>query len=96
MINQQILIREVSKLKRLVELARESNKDSKQVARLIRKFGLGSIEWQQAMVKRVTNKIKKRQNLSEIDNLFIDIQNVHNELVNDELRAMGVFGTSLN
>lgn len=69
--------------------------DSQEVADLSKKFGFGSIAWQDAMIARIKRKLAAKQELSGIDLTFIETQAMHNVRLMDELKAMG-FKNGLN
>ena len=57
---------ETWKLHKLVKLSGQPDKDSKQVAKLTKKWGLGTPEWQQAMLKRIDKKFKELKEKNKI------------------------------
>jgi hypothetical protein len=78
------------------KLLKRKSKDASEVENFTKKFGLGTPEWQNAMVKRVKEKIKKNKKLTELDKTFIHVQILHNIWVEDQLKSMGIFSTCMN
>lgn len=70
--------------------------DSQEVADISKKYGFGSVAWQDAMVARIKRKLAAKQELSGIDTTFIETQVMHNKKLYDELKAMGAEGLSTN
>lgn len=58
--------------------------ENKCVAEISRRYGFGSVEWQDAMVEHVKNKLKKGEPLDVIEKVFIEIQHGHNKNMEDE------------
>lgn len=53
--------------------------DMQEVADLSKKFGFGTVEWQDAMIARIRRKLKAGQQLAGIDISFIETQLMHNK-----------------
>jgi len=72
------------------------SEDDKQVAALSQKHGFGTVAWQDAMLNRIREKVKNKQELSSNDKAFAQTQIMHNAKLADELKAMGAEGINLN
>jgi hypothetical protein len=84
------------KLQRLLDLSKQSDKDAKQVYRLTKKYGFGEPAWQKAMLKRIGKKLVKGEELTEIDQAFLELQAKHREYMQDYMRSMGADAIYLN
>lgn len=70
--------------------------DSQEVADLSKRYGFGSIEWQNAMIARIKRKLMNDEALTGSDMAFIETQAMHNARLMDELKACGLKGLNLN
>jgi hypothetical protein len=70
--------------------------DSQEVAKISKKYGFGSVAWQDAMIRRIKRKITNKEKLTGLDTTFIETQAMHNSRLKDELKAMGAEGLNLN
>jgi len=83
----------IDELKKLEE---ELDADSQEVADLGKKYGFGSIAWQQGMLDRLKRKLQNKEQLTGVDRSFIEAQVMHNKSLRDELKAMGADGIIYN
>jgi len=60
--------------------------DSQEVANISKKYGFGSVAWQDAMIDRIKNKLMNGVPLPGIDTSFIETQMLHNK--NNEIEEL--------
>jgi len=70
--------------------------DSIEVQQISKKYGFGSVGWQNAMIARIKRKLSNNEPLTGIDTSFIETQRMHNKALYDELKAMGAEGMNIN
>lgn len=53
--------------------------DSQEVANISKKYGFGSVAWQDAMIARIKRKLEAKEQLAGLDISFIETQLIHNK-----------------
>jgi len=95
-IDLNLLCLETADLVTIKELMKKRDPDSKEVVKFTKDYGLGTPEWQSAMIRRINNKVKQNKELTDIDKTFIHLQNEHNKWVLDQLKSMGIQSICMN
>jgi hypothetical protein len=76
----------IDELKKLNE---KLDSDSEEVSQIAKKYGFGSVAWQDAMMARIKRKLENKEELTGVDLSFIETQAMHNAGLMDELKSMG-------